>query len=164
MGTRERRDRSDKFDRDLSSLFSQAVSRKKFENLKISLVAIGGYGRGELSPGSDIDITIIHEDRKKIDFQEFVNDFLYPLWNNGISVDYSIRTISEALQVAKNDLRVLLGALDCRHIAGDRGLTDEIRAKNLKVWRNGAPRFFPNLLKSLNERTYQSGQIGRAHV
>ena len=159
MGTRERRDRSDKFDHDLSTLFNESISSKKFENLKISLAAVGGYGRGELSPGSDIDITIIHEDRKKIDFQEFVNDFLYPLWNNGISVDYSIRTVSEALQVAKNDLRVLLGALDCRHIAGDRGLTDELRAKNLKVWRDGAPRFFPKLLQSLNERTSQSGRL-----
>ena len=91
MGTRERRDRSDKFDHDLSTLFNESISSKKFENLKISLAAVGGYGRGELSPGSDIDITIIHEDRKKIDFQEFVNDFLYPLWNNGISDRKSTR-------------------------------------------------------------------------
>ena len=101
MGTRERRDRSDKFDHDLSTLFNESISSKKFENLKISLAAVGGYGRGELSPGSDIDITIIHEDRKKIDFQEFVNDFLYPLWNNGISDRKSTRLNSSHSQQSR---------------------------------------------------------------
>ena len=97
MSTRERRDRSDKADRDLSELFLAAVAKHQIPINSVALAAVGGYGRGELSPGSDLDITIIHNVKnQKLD--EFVSDFLYPLWSSGIQIDHSVRTPEELIE------------------------------------------------------------------
>ena len=158
MGTRERRDRSDLYDRELSLLFKEALEKNNLNDLKISLAAIGGYGRRELSPGSDIDITIIHNS-KKASFEGFVNDFLYPLWSRGLAVDYSIRTIEEALSVCQQDIRVLFGILDIRHIAGAEELTSELGNKILRLWRSKSKNFLVHLKGSLAEREERNGEL-----
>ena len=111
MGTRERRERSNESDRFLTSLFSQvpdAVSG-------VALAAVGGYGRGELSPGSDLDILFLHNGRiEEKSLAEIVNKILYPLWDKSFKVDHSVRTRSETRESASSDLKVALGLLDIR--------------------------------------------------
>ncbi|MTA49731.1 MAG: [protein-PII] uridylyltransferase, partial [Actinobacteria bacterium] len=88
MGTRERRERSNESDRFLRSLFTNVPG--------VALAAVGGYGRGELSPGSDLDILFLHNGRieEKV-LAELVNKILYPLWDKSFKVDHSVRTRSE---------------------------------------------------------------------
>ena len=76
MGTRERRERSDLVDRELSILFSTSAT-EHLENPKhVALSAVGGYGRGELAPGSDLDLLILHDGSNKAEsLTEFVNAF-----------------------------------------------------------------------------------------
>ena len=62
----------------------------------------------------------------------------YPIWDSGIGLDHSVRTPDEAVAVAKDDLKALLGLLDIRHIAGDAGLTGRVRSTVLDVWRASA--------------------------
>jgi [protein-PII] uridylyltransferase len=81
MGTRERRERSNESDRLLSSLFTGVAG--------VALAAVGGYGRGELAPGSDLDILFLHNGR--VDdhaLGELVNKVLYPLWDKSFKVDH----------------------------------------------------------------------------
>ena len=116
MGTRERRARSNEGDRLLASLFEKCGAHP----LEVAIAAVGGFGRGELSPGSDLDIVIIHSGSyRPQELSEIVNKILYPLWDEKISgraikVDHSVRTRSEMREAADSDLKVALGLLDIR--------------------------------------------------
>ena len=158
MSTRERRERSDKADRDLSVLFLEASAKHKISTEDIALASVGGYGRGELSLGSDLDITIIHR-IKNIKLDEFVSDFLYPLWSSGTPVDHSVRTISELIEIGRSDVRVVLGALDLRHLAGNPEITNEANEKILKLWQTNTKKYFPEIRESIFERTERSGEL-----
>ena len=76
-----------------------------------ALVAVGGYGRGELAPGSDIDVILVHRGRR--DVKEIANQIWYPIWDAGIPLDHGVKTITEALGVAARDLKAALGLLTC---------------------------------------------------
>ncbi len=133
MSTRERRDRSNESDRFLSKLFHDAVHTHCDADTgkEISLAAVGGYGRGELSPGSDLDILILHNGKIAHEkLQAIVNDVLYPLWERN-SVDHSVRTRSETKESAASDLRVETGLLDIRLIAGNADLVAAVQGDSL---------------------------------
>ena len=92
-----------------------------------------GYGRGELAPHSDLDVVLVHEDG--LDLGDAGGATLwYPLWDSGRRLDHSVRSMREVLEAAA-DLRVALGLLDARHLAGDPGLSLRLRATMLADWR-----------------------------
>jgi len=159
MGTRERRERSDQIDGELSTLFHDALSRLDITENNIALTAVGGYGRGELSPGSDLDILLLHAGLSPEKLKEFVNAFLYPLWSTNRKVDYSLRTKSETLTAAQDDLKVTLGLLDIRHICGNANLTDDVASSALEQWQKEYKKNLPKLRASLDERHERAGEL-----
>ncbi len=160
MGTRERRDRSNKIDSALRVSFLQAADKYLSKPDAISLTAVGGYGRGELSPGSDLDLLILHDGSEKSEvISEFVNAFLYPLWDQGRAVDHSVRTRSETREVASEDIRVALGLLDLRHIAGNSEISSAVSSDALENWRRNAGKYLPKLRKSIQDRELRSGEL-----
>ncbi|CAN2241023.1 GlnD UTP,GlnB (protein PII) uridylyltransferase [actinobacterium SCGC AAA044-D11] len=160
MGTRERRDRSNKIDSALRVSFLQAADNYLSKPDAISLAAVGGYGRGELSPGSDLDLLILHDGSEKSKvISEFVNAFLYPLWDQGRAVDHSVRTRSETREVASEDIRVALGLLDLRHIAGNSEISSAVSSDALENWRRNAGKYLPKLRKSIQDRELRSGEL-----
>jgi [protein-PII] uridylyltransferase len=66
----------------------------------VSVAAVGGYGRGELSPGSDLDILILHKHKSDSDLLEVTNALLYPLWDQGFKVDHSVRSLAQNRETA----------------------------------------------------------------
>ena len=161
MSTRERRERSNESDRFLSQLFNTAEKADGRKNLgkEIALAAVGGYGRGELSPGSDLDIFFLHSGKVSAeDLKAFVNDVLYPLWDKK-SVDHSVRTRSETRDAASSDLRVATGLLDIRLIAGNPDLVAGVQLDALDFWRKNAKENLANLHKSLQERHVRAGEL-----
>ena len=135
MGTRERRERSDQIDREINSLYLDALRISGIDSDSVTLSAVGGYGRGELSPGSDIDLLILHDERVDDEkLKEFVNAVLYPLWNQSRAVDHSVRTRAQTLSNAKEDIRVALGLLDIRYICGDKWLVEDVAEDALDNW------------------------------
>jgi [protein-PII] uridylyltransferase len=159
MGTRERRERSDKIDEELHTLFHDALSLLKIDQDEIALAAVGGYGRGELSPGSDLDLLILHSGLAEVALKEFVNAFLYPLWSTNQKVDYSLRTKSETLHAAAGDIKVALGLLDIRSIAGNTELVDDVGSGALSQWRKEYKNNLPKLRLSMDERHERSGEL-----
>lgn len=160
MGTRERRDRSNKIDSALRVSFLQAADKFLTKPQSVSLAAVGGYGRGELSPGSDLDLLILHDGNEKAEtVSEFVNAFLYPLWDEGRSVDHSVRTRSETRDLAHEDIRVALGLLDIRHVAGNSELTSAVATDALENWRRNQSKYLPKLRKSMQDRELRSGEL-----
>ena len=161
MSTRERRDRSNESDRFLSKLFHDALQAhgETDTGKEIALAAVGGYGRGELSPGSDLDILILHNGKIAPDkLKAIVNDLLYPLWEKS-SVDHSVRTRSETKESAASDLRVATGLLDIRFIAGNTDLVAAVQADSLEYWRKNAKQNLPELERTLSERHVRAGEL-----
>ena len=156
MGTRERRNRSNEGDLLLSSLFKESGANPR----EVAIAAVGGFGRGELSPGSDLDIVIIHTGSvSDSELSELVNKILYPLWDKKIKVDHSVRTRSEMRSAAENDLKVAMGLLDIRHICGNPDLVDSVQVDALESWRKNSKNFLPQLEASLTERHQRMGEL-----
>ena len=161
MSTRERRERSNESDRFLSQLFLAATQAdgRSISGKEIALAAVGGYGRGELSPGSDLDIVFLHSGKVSSgDLKAFVNDVLYPLWDKK-SVDHSVRTRSETREAAASDLRVATGLLDIRLIAGSADLVASVQLDALEFWRKNAKENLTDLQKSLQVRHARAGEL-----
>jgi [protein-PII] uridylyltransferase len=161
MSTRERRERSNESDRFLSKLFHDALKThcETDRGKEIALAAVGGYGRGELSPGSDLDILILHDGKiAEETLKAIVNDLLYPLWEK-YSVDHSVRTRSETRESAAADLRVATGLLDIRFITGDAELVETVRTDSLESWRKNIKHNLPELERTLSERHVRAGEL-----
>ena len=159
MSTRERRERSNESDRFLHSLFNDALGKTGKSAKGLAIAAVGGYGRGELSPGSDLDIVILHQGQfSQSALSDFVNELLYPLWDNK-SVDHSVRTRTETRDAAESDLKVALGLLDIRLVAGDADLVASVQSESLDSWRKQARSRLPELKKSLEQRHERAGEL-----
>ena len=125
----------------------------------VALVAVGGFGRGELAPHSDLDVVLVHED--DVDPGETAATVFYPLWDSGWRLDHSVRSMSQ-MSGATTDLRVALGLLDVRHLAGDPGLSLRLRTAMLADWRRQARTRLPELREMTHRRHRALGEL--AHV
>lgn len=126
----------------------------------VALVAVGGYGRGELSPRSDLDLVLLHDGRTSVGEIAAVADRLwYPVWDLGLALDHSVRTLAEARKTAERDLRVQLGLLEARHVAGEPALTADLRTGALAQWRAQAPARLPELHEMAAERARTHGEL-----
>ncbi|MFD3803707.1 [protein-PII] uridylyltransferase [Streptomyces sp. NPDC058611] len=125
-----------------------------------ALVAVGGYGRGELSPRSDLDLVLLHDGKAGAQALSALADRIwYPVWDLGLALDHSVRTPAEARKTAAEDLKVHLGLLDARPVAGDAGLLAGLRTSVLADWRNQAAKRLPQLHALCRERAERAGEL-----
>ncbi|MFD3512198.1 [protein-PII] uridylyltransferase [Streptomyces sp. NPDC058657] len=141
----------------LAGLFTAAAARAG--GPRAALVAVGGYGRGELSPRSDLDLLLLHDGAPATSVAALADGIWYPVWDLGLDLDHSVRTPAEARKVAGEDLKAHLGLLDARHLAGDLGLTTALRTTVLADWRNQAPKRLPELHELCLERAERAGEL-----
>jgi [protein-PII] uridylyltransferase len=126
----------------------------------LALVAVGGYGRRELLPGSDLDVVLVHDGSLSPELVGSVADAVfYPMWDSKVPLDHSVRTLDEAAAVASDDLKAALGLLDARHLAGDPEVSVALAERNLKQWRRDAARRLPELHEAVRERAERSGEL-----
>jgi [protein-PII] uridylyltransferase len=92
----------------------------------ISLEAVGGYGRGELHPCSDIDLLILHRQQVLEESKDNIERFLTLLWDIGLEIGSSVRTIKQTLELAKTDITVATNLLESRNLVGDPSLRHEL--------------------------------------
>src|SRR5947199_946987 len=105
-------------------------NEKNESEIPLALIALGGYGRGELNPFSDVDVMVLHHQQAaKIspDLEEMVNQVLYLLWDSGFKVGHSTRSIKEAIAQANTDMRTKTAMLESRFLAGDSELARKFR-------------------------------------
>ena len=127
-----------------------------------ALVAVGGYGRRELAPYSDLDVVLVHEDH--LDIGDAAEKVWYPIWDSGARLDHSVRSVSEMLEQAEADLRVALGLLDLRYLAGDADLAARLRSDVLAHWRRTARSRLPALHELVRKRHDVVGELAHASV
>ncbi|MFC7275126.1 [protein-PII] uridylyltransferase [Paractinoplanes rhizophilus] len=123
----------------------------------VSLVAVGGLGRRDCAPYSDLDLVLLHNGTAGID--RIASGLWYPIWDARLGLDHSVRTLPEALSVAHDDVKVALGLLDARHIAGDAALSGELIAAAGDQWRRTAVRLMPQLKELTAARWASHGEL-----
>ena len=126
----------------------------------VALVAVGGLGRRELAPASDLDLVLLHgESTADRDVGALAERVWYPIWDSGLELDHAVRTVAEARTVARSDLRAALGLLHARHVAGDARMTASLRDGVLADWRTDAVRRLPELKEMAVDRARRHGEL-----
>ena len=123
----------------------------------VALVAVGGYGRAELSLQSDIDLLLLHDGRP--DVAAVADRIWYPIWDEGLKLGHAVRTTHEALSLAGQDLDTATSLLQVRHVAGDRQLTDDLADRALQQWHGGAKRWLTDLSARVRARHATAGEV-----
>ncbi len=136
------------------SLFSSA-NKGSESSEGVSLVALGGYGRKELFPFSDLDLMLLfHPSNKKL-VEGIAEHVFYPLWDSGREVGHGVRTIKECLKQAQSDFFFQVSLLDMRHLCGDEGLTQELASKFQKKFIDGKRQKFVQKMQIHREERHK---------
>ena len=144
----------------LRSLFVESLTAHGGDSKDFCLVAVGGYGRGEMSPRSDIDVLLLHDAGARA-IDEVSSALWYPIWDSGRSLDHAVRTVPHARTMAQRDIKVLLGLIDARPIAGNATLVETLRAGVLGDWRAGAATRLAELHDAVMQRRARVGDVAQ---
>ncbi len=137
----------------LVEIFAEAVGDRP----GLALVAVGGQGRRELAPQSDLDLLLVHS--KSVDVRDVADALWYPVWDAGLKLGHAVRTIRDTLTLAGEDLETATALLSARHVAGDTAVTDELVEKAKAGWRRRGKRWLDELDRSVQERHAESGEV-----
>ncbi|MCA9607951.1 MAG: hypothetical protein KC619_20215, partial [Myxococcales bacterium] len=113
---------------------------------RVALIAVGGYGRGQVGLFSDVDVLFLCDDPTDRHVAALAEGLLYPLWDVGLEVGHVVRGIDETLELAREDLSTATTLLDMRRVAGDKSILDELeRGSRRAVFEAGLDRFLAML-------------------
>ena len=124
---------------------------------EIAVCAIGGYGRKELCPGSDIDVLLIHD--RSVDVLPIAEKIWYPLWDAGLKLGHQVGTQEEILKLAESSLETATSLLSSRAIAGDNEIVDLLAEKAQKQWIERFRRYLKELGSTVEDRYTQYGEV-----
>lgn len=127
-----------------------------------ALLALGGLGRREVLPYSDLDLLLVHERRPGRTIGSVADALWYPLWDSGIGLDHSVRTVDQSLSVAASDVCAGLSLLDARVIAGDADLGALVVDGARRQWREQIAGRYDELVEAVASRRQRAGVI--AHL
>jgi [protein-PII] uridylyltransferase len=126
---------------------------------RMAVVATGGYGRGLLAPGSDIDLLFLLPYKQTAWGESIAEALLYCLWDMGLKVGHATRSVNECIRQAKADMTIRTALLESRHVFGDEKLYDELTARfDKEVVQGTAAEFVAAKLAEREERHRRAGQ------
>jgi len=142
--------KSELIDRILEFCSKHFIDEKK--NPGFSLVAVGGYGRRELLPGSDIDLMILVDKKPGKAIEEQISTFLAFLWDIGLEVGHSVRTVKDCVRQGKADVTVITNMIEARLICGNKNLYEKFQKAiaPAKMW--SSRKFFEAKLREQQNR------------
>ena len=143
----------------LRQLFSEAVGDAPRRKRAVALVAVGGYGRGELAPQSDIDVVLVHQGGKARDLEDVASAMWYPLWDSGVRLGHAVRSFDEQLAIASRDLDSATALLTSRWVAGDGDLAARLATEGQATWRRNDRRWLDLLRRNVLDRREQAGDV-----
>lgn len=125
----------------------------------VALVATGGHGRRELTPGSDLDLLLVHTGRIAPDL---ASSFWYPIWDSKMKLGHAVRTVAGTLGLARTDLATATSLLSVRHLAGDPALSDELARSAVQQWERRSRTGLVELADAVRMRHRRCGDIAFA--
>lgn len=158
-GAERRRRDSDAVVAVLGDLWAQALGDEPEHG--VALAAVGSLARGEAGPASDLDLVLVHDGRSRNAQQlaTLAERLWYPIWDAGLELDHSVRSLAQCRQIASKDVPAAVGLLDTRVVAGDAVLVHKASSAVLTDWRGASRRRLPELLASTRARAERSGEL-----
>ena len=147
---------SDATDAWLAELFAAATSGEKKSDDMV-LIAVGGYGRRELAPHSDLDVLLVHKSVKNI--ADVASKIWYPVWDAGIKLGHAVRTPKEAIKLCETDLDTATALVTARVIAGNVKLGDEVIREASDSWAKHGREWLVQLHGRILERYAKDGEV-----
>jgi [protein-PII] uridylyltransferase len=125
----------------------------------LALVAVGGYGRGEMSLHSDIDVMLLHDGLPGPVVSAVADAIWYPIWDAGVKLGHAVRTVDEALALAADDLDTATSLIDARFVAGDKDLAARLSSRADLLWHKRARRFLSRMAERVGQRHAAHGEV-----
>lgn len=125
---------------------------------RVALMAIGGYGRGQLAPASDLDLLLVHQttaDR----VEALASAIWYPLWDAGLKLGHAVRTVDEQRRLSRDDLDAATSVLTARHLAGDLRLAADVVDIARRNWVRRRNRWLGELRERVRDRQAEAGEV-----
>lgn len=123
----------------------------------VALIAVGGYGRQEVSPASDLDIILVHA--HDADYQTFAEQMWYPIWDAGLKLGHRVDTVDGLLKIARTDLDTATALLSTRLLVGAEELGLELAIAAAEQWREQAVDNAVRLAERLDDAHQQNGEV-----
>jgi [protein-PII] uridylyltransferase len=151
----------------ISRLFNHAISlyaiRRGAMPAAVSVVALGGYGRSELAPWSDVDIMFLYPTKSKAAIVEpfqahLTQEILYPLWDCGLKVGHSTRKVDEVFIQAKREIQTMTSLLESRYVAGSAALCDSFLLAYRNFYTTDDPKGY--ILSRLEDQSMRRAKYG----
>ncbi|MFC7491775.1 MULTISPECIES: [protein-PII] uridylyltransferase [unclassified Knoellia] len=159
----ERRLRLADFNREwLDGLWREATKGQRVEG--VALAAVGSVGRGDAGPLSDYDLVLLHYGRtlSADEITRLADRIWYPIWDAGVRLDHSVRTVNQCRSVAADDLTAAVGLLDISAVAGDAEVVAAARATVSHDWRANARKRLPQLTEAMTVRHHRHGDLAQS--
>src|SRR6187399_836903 len=142
---------------ELSATLYRSASPSDSE--RMTVVATGGYGRGLLAPGSDIDLLFLLPYKQTAWGESVAEGILYCLWDMGLKVGHATRSVDECIRQAKADMTIRTALLEARYLLGDRALFDDFVTQfDKSIVKGSAAQFVAAKLAEREERLRRAGQ------
>lgn len=146
---------ADETDALVAKLFETVVAPAEMPGL--ALVAVGGYGRGELAPGSDLDLWLVHNGTG--DVGEIAERLWYPIWDAGLKLGHAVLTPKQACKLAADDLDTATASLSLRFLAGDELAVGDLSTSLVSQWKKRSTRWLTELLARTTERNQGGHEV-----
>jgi [protein-PII] uridylyltransferase len=143
----------------LDHVLAELVDTVPLPRSSVAVVAVGGYGRGDVSPHSDVDLLVLVDDRRRPS-PEDLRGLLYPLWDAGFQVGHAVCSPKEAIERARGDLEAATSLLEARLVAGPAGLMDEMTGRRRRWLERDGRRLARRLLEVTAERHLRVERAG----
>ena len=138
--------------------YHQGAGNYKLAKEQLTLVAVGGYGRGELNPYSDIDLMFLHGGKDPQRIEDIAQKLLYFLWDMRLDVGYSVRTLADCVEMSSADTTIKTAMLDSRFLVGSRTLFQNFQKTMLtQILAKRSDAFIREKLDELNKRRDKYG-------
>jgi [protein-PII] uridylyltransferase len=148
----------------IRAVFRFAVSRlapvdNPSSGERLSVVAVGGYGRCTMAPGSDVDLLFLMPHRKNAWAETIVEHVLYTLWDLELKVGHAVRTVDDCLRLSRGDITIRTTILEARHVCGDADLFAELVERfDLEVVKDTGAEFIEAKLAERDARHARAGE------
>lgn len=137
----------------IRKIFLSSIHKRESTNNNYAIAALGGYGREELSPYSDIDLMFLMPERCNGTMEGNIREILYPLWDAGLVVGHCKRTIKDCVTLLKNDMKTRTSLMEMRYLAGDENLYRKFEHSILRsAFSKGVTSFISDILKDMQLR------------